>query len=195
MLDQVVRKTRRHLEVHACCAGRYGRQRRGAGVGVETERSCAEVPARLGMLRKTGGGQEPRCWAIQSQAERRDRGQCWRLFEGIDMFLYDLLRTSRFQKSIGFSSIHYIISMAEGPEGKSSEPLLKRAREGIHETPQHEALRLCGFFDARASEAQFWEEAFVRLAGSPTSTMSRALFVADCVQRGHDALWASATFR
>ena len=33
---------------------------------------------------------EPRCWAIQSQAERRDRGQTeesWVLFEGIDTFL------------------------------------------------------------------------------------------------------------
>ena len=38
--------------------------------------------------------QEPRCWAIQSQAERRDRGQTeesWLLFEGIDTFLYDLM--------------------------------------------------------------------------------------------------------
>ena len=28
MPDGVVRKTRRHQKVHACCAGRYGRQRR-----------------------------------------------------------------------------------------------------------------------------------------------------------------------
>ena len=37
----------------------------------------------------------PRCWTIQSQAERRDRGQTeesWLLFEGIDTFLYDLMR-------------------------------------------------------------------------------------------------------
>ena len=43
--------------------------------------------------------QEPRCWTIQSQAERRDRGQTeesWLLFEGIDTFLYDLMRKSNF---------------------------------------------------------------------------------------------------
>ena len=42
--------------------------------------------------------QEPRCRTIQSQAERRDRGQTeksWRLFEGIDTFLYDLMRKSK----------------------------------------------------------------------------------------------------
>ena len=42
--------------------------------------------------------QEPRCWTIQSQAERRDRGQTeesWLLFEGIDTFLYDLMRKSK----------------------------------------------------------------------------------------------------
>ena len=40
----------------------------------------------------------PRCWTIQSQAERRDRGQTeesWLLFEGIDTFLYDLMRKSK----------------------------------------------------------------------------------------------------
>ena len=42
--------------------------------------------------------QEPRCRTIQSQAERRDRGQTeesWLLFEGIDTFLYDLMRKSK----------------------------------------------------------------------------------------------------
>ena len=42
--------------------------------------------------------QDPRCWTIQSQAERRDRGQTeesWLLFEGIDTSLYDLMRKSR----------------------------------------------------------------------------------------------------
>ena len=59
--------------------------------------------------------QEPRCWTIQSQAERRDRGQTeesWLLFEGIDTFLYDLMRKSKIE--------NYIISMAEGPEGNRS---------------------------------------------------------------------------
>ena len=44
--------------------------------------------------------QEPRCWTIQSQAERRDRGQTeksWLLFEGIDTFLYDLMRKSKIE--------------------------------------------------------------------------------------------------
>ena len=42
--------------------------------------------------------QEPRCWSIQSQAERRDRGQTeksWLLFEEIDTFLYGLTRKSK----------------------------------------------------------------------------------------------------
>ena len=43
------------------------------GVGVETKRSGAEVPVRWEMLRERE--QEPWCWTIQSQAERRDRGQ------------------------------------------------------------------------------------------------------------------------
>ena len=41
---------------------------------------------------------EFRCRAIQSQAERRDRGQTeksWLLFEGIDTFLYDLTRKTK----------------------------------------------------------------------------------------------------
>ena len=38
--------------------------------------------------------QEPRCWTIQSQTERRDRGQTL-LFEGVDTFLYDLMRKSK----------------------------------------------------------------------------------------------------
>ena len=44
--------------------------------------------------------QEPRCWAIQSQAERRDRIQTeksWLLFVGIDTFLYDLTRKSKIE--------------------------------------------------------------------------------------------------
>jgi len=44
--------------------------------------------------------QETRSWAIQSQAERRDRGQTeksWLLFEGIDTFLYDLMRKSKIE--------------------------------------------------------------------------------------------------
>ena len=45
-----------------------------------------------------------RCWTIQSQAERRDRGQKkerWLLFEGIDTFLYDLhvMRISKKKKT------------------------------------------------------------------------------------------------
>jgi len=42
--------------------------------------------------------QESRYRTIQSQAERRDRGQTeksWLLFEGIDTFLYDLTRKSK----------------------------------------------------------------------------------------------------
>ena len=61
-------------------------------VGVETEREGAEVPARRVMLRERG--QEPRCWTIQSQTERRDRGQTEKswllLFEGVDTSLYDI---------------------------------------------------------------------------------------------------------
>ena len=48
--------------------------------------------------------QEPRCRTIQSQAERRDRGQTeesWLLFEGIDTFLYDLMRKSKIYGEIG----------------------------------------------------------------------------------------------
>ena len=44
--------------------------------------------------------QEPRCRTIQSQAERRDRGQTeksWRLFEGIVTFLYGLMRKSKIE--------------------------------------------------------------------------------------------------
>ena len=62
----------------------------------ETERSGAEVPVRWEMPRERE--QEPRRRTIQSQAERRDRGQTeesWLLFEGIDTFLYDLMRKSK----------------------------------------------------------------------------------------------------
>ena len=62
----------------------------------EMERSGAEMPVRWEVLRERG--QEPLCWAIQSQTERRDRDQTeksWRLFEGIDMFLYGLVRKSK----------------------------------------------------------------------------------------------------
>ena len=72
------------------------------GVGVDTERSGAEVPVRRAMPRERE--QEPRCRTIQSQAERRDRGQTeesWLLFEGIDTFLYDLMRN---RKSEGFGA-------------------------------------------------------------------------------------------
>ena len=44
--------------------------------------------------------QEPRCWTFQSQTERRDRGQTeksWLLFEGVDTFLYDLMRKSKIE--------------------------------------------------------------------------------------------------
>ena len=44
--------------------------------------------------------QDPRCWTIQSQAERGDRGQTeksWLLFEGIDTFLYDLMRKPKIE--------------------------------------------------------------------------------------------------
>ena len=50
----------------------------------------------MGVLRERE--QEPRCRTIQSQAERRDRGQTeesWLLFEGIDTFVYDLMRKSK----------------------------------------------------------------------------------------------------
>jgi len=40
-----------------------------------------------------------------------------------------------------------------------------------------------------------WADQFRRLTGSDNSVMPRALFVADCVQRGDDPLWASATFK
>ena len=49
---------------------------------------------------KRGRVQFPRCWTFQSQAERRDRGQTeesWLLFEGIDTFLYDLMRKSKIE--------------------------------------------------------------------------------------------------
>ena len=65
------------------------------GVGVETERSGAEGPMENAERDRE---QEPRCWTFQSQAERRDRGQTeesWLLFEGIDTFLYDLMRKSK----------------------------------------------------------------------------------------------------
>ena len=48
--------------------------------------------------------QEPRCWTFQSQAERRDRGQTeksWLLFEGVDTFLYDLMRKSKIAADSG----------------------------------------------------------------------------------------------
>ena len=45
------------------------------GGGVETERSGAEVPVRWEILRERERKKVPRCWTIQSQAERRDRGQ------------------------------------------------------------------------------------------------------------------------
>ena len=51
--------------------------------------------------------QFPRCWTIQSQAERRDRGQTeesWLLFEGIDTFLYDLMRKSKIENRGTFSN-------------------------------------------------------------------------------------------
>ena len=44
------------------------------------------------------GEQEPRCWTIQSQTERRDRGQTeesWLLFEGVDTSLYGLMSKSK----------------------------------------------------------------------------------------------------
>ena len=73
---------------------------KGGGVGVETERSGAEVPVRWEMLRERE--QEPRCWTILSQTERRDRVQTeksWLLFEGIDTFLYDLMRKSKIDRN------------------------------------------------------------------------------------------------
>ena len=69
------------------------------GVGVETGRSGAELPVRRVMPRERE--QEPRCWTIQSQTERRDRGQTeksWLLFEGVDTSLYDLMRKSKNRK-------------------------------------------------------------------------------------------------
>ena len=69
---------------------------KGGGVGVETGRSGAGVPVRWEMLRERE--QEPRCRAIQSQADRRHRGQMeesWLLFEGADTFLQDLIRKSK----------------------------------------------------------------------------------------------------
>ena len=80
------------------------------GAGVETGRSGAEVPVRWEMLGE--GGQEPRCWTIQSQAERRDRGQTeksWLLFEEIDTFLYDLTRNSKIEKLVVFSTRAYVV--------------------------------------------------------------------------------------
>ena len=52
--------------------------------------------------------QELRCWTFQSQAERRDRGQTeesWLLFEGIDTFLYDLMRKSKIEKSVRHTTL------------------------------------------------------------------------------------------
>ena len=68
------------------------------GCRISFRPSGAEVPVRRIMPRERE--QEPRCRTIQSQAERRDRGQTeesWLLFEGIDTFLYDLMR--KFEKS------------------------------------------------------------------------------------------------
>ena len=62
---------------------------------VEKERNGSEETVRWEMLRKRA---RARCSIIQSQAERRDRGQTensWLLFEGFDMFLYDLTRKSK----------------------------------------------------------------------------------------------------
>ena len=75
------------------CTSERNEPTKGGGVGVETERSGAEVPVRWEMLREKG--KDPRCWTIQSHAERGDRGQTeksWLLFEEIDTFLYDLTR-------------------------------------------------------------------------------------------------------
>ena len=71
------------------------------GVGVETERSGAEVPVRRAMPRERE--QEPRCWTFQSQTERRDRGQTeksWLLFEGVDTSLYEVMRKSKWDVRI-----------------------------------------------------------------------------------------------
>ena len=76
---------------------------KGGGFGVETGKIGAKVPVRRVMLREREP--EPRCWTIRSQAERRDRGQTeksWLLFEGIDMFLYDLTRRSPSSATLGY---------------------------------------------------------------------------------------------
>jgi len=62
--------------------------------------------------------QEPRCWTTQSQAEQRDCGQTeksWLLFEGIDTFLYDLMR-----KSGGGNGLHSFAYLAKSVDLRPS---------------------------------------------------------------------------
>ena len=57
---------------------------------------------------------------MQSQAERRDRGQTeesWLLFEGIDTFLYDLMRKSKLKNK------YVALSRTSGEHLKRCEPL------------------------------------------------------------------------
>jgi len=67
-------------------------------------------------------------------------------------------------------------------------------RKQPEEVTQTETLRECGFYGARRAEADVWQATFVKIAGSAESTLARHEFVADCVQRGFDPTWASATF-
>ena len=66
--------------------------------------------------------QEPRCRTIQSQAERRDRGQTeesWLLFEGIDTFLYDLMRKSKIERERAISPV---LDFSEPSRAERSRP-------------------------------------------------------------------------
>ena len=72
----------------------------------------------MGMLRERE--QEPRCRTIQSQAERRDRGQAeesWLLLEGIDMFLYDLHAKI---KNIIISSVQIHVEVSASGTGQNT---------------------------------------------------------------------------
>ena len=92
------------------------------GIGPGTERSGAEVPVRRVMPGE--GEQETRCWTIQSQTERRDRGQTkksWLFFVGTDTSLYGLMRN---RKSIEGEGARITLEVVERARTYSREHML-----------------------------------------------------------------------
>ena len=101
--------------------------------------------------------QEPRCWTIKSQAERRDRGQTeksWLLFEGIDTFLYDLTRKSKNRKiePMHFKVFTSLATLFTSPSSfcraymAASEDLgfVELPSKGIHHEYTHSDLKARG---------------------------------------------------